>query len=369
MNVENMLPASQQPAEGQSPLMAYDYRLPPGRIADRPARRRVQARLLVLAGRQAPVHQKVAHLTRWLKPGDLLVLNDTRVVPARLVGRKPTGGKVEVLLLSPARPQDREPGVELHQALLKSHRPLAAGAEIMIPAQDGRPEVRLQVLSRGERGQALVRVPGSALELARERGQVPLPPYIKRPQGPLAEDARRYQTVYAAQEGAVAAPTAGLHLSPALLAALERRGVATARLTLHVGYGTFAEPRPQDLAAGRLHAEWVDLPQQTSLAVARTRARGGRVIAVGTTSARALEWRAGPGGVPRPGAGWCDLLIAEGHRFRVVDGLMTNFHLPRTTLLMLVSALAGRQRVLAAYAEAIERGYRFYSYGDAMLII
>jgi S-adenosylmethionine:tRNA ribosyltransferase-isomerase len=145
--------------------------------------------------------------------------------------------------------------------------------------------------------------------------------------------------------------------------------VETARLTLHVGYGTFAEPDPADLAAGRLHAEWVHLPPATSQAVARTKAQGGRVIAVGTTSLWALEWKAGPGGVPQPGEGWCDLLIAPGHRFRAADGLITNFHLPRTTLLMLVAALAGRERVLAAYAEAMERGYRFYSYGDAMLVV
>jgi len=364
-----MLPADQQAAGGGSPLAVYDYSLPPDRIASHPAKRRVQARLLVLHGREGMAHEKVANLTRWLKPGDLLVMNDTKVVPARLLGRKPSGGKVEVLLLSPAQPRAREDGAELHQALLKSHRPLSAEAEIVLEAGPGRRETVLQVVSRGERGQALVRVPGSGLELTRQYGQVPLPPYIKRPKGPGADDQRRYQTVYAAKEGAVAAPTAGLHLSPALLAALKKRGVETAGLTLHVGYGTFAEPRPEDLAAGRLHAEWVEMPQETSLAVARAKARGGRVIAVGTTSARALEWRAGPGGVPRSGSGWCDYLISEGHAFKALDGLITNFHLPRTTLLMLVSALAGRGRVLAAYAQAVRRGYRFYSYGDAMLIV
>jgi S-adenosylmethionine:tRNA ribosyltransferase-isomerase len=369
MIAENMLPASRQPAEGPGALAAYDYSLPAERIAAHPAKRRVQARLLVLKGGQAPSHCKVAHLAKLLRPGDLLVMNDTKVVPARLMARKPTGGKVEVLLLSPAQPQARDDRGELHQALLKSHRPLAAGAELILDDAPGLPEVRLMVVSRGERGQALIWTQLSGLELARTRGQMPLPPYIKRPQGPLAEDARRYQTVYAAHEGAVAAPTAGLHLSPALLEALEKRGVETARLTLHVGYGTFAEPRPEDLAAGRLHAEWVEMPPETCQAVARTKARGGRVVAVGTTSARALEWRAGPGGVPRAGAGWCDLLIAEGHKFKAVDGLVTNFHLPRTTLLMLVSALAGRERILAAYAQAVEKGYRFYSYGDAMLIV
>lgn len=369
MNLENMLPASQQPAEGPSALAAYDYALPAERIAAHPVSRRVQARLLVLKGDEAPAHGKVAHLTKYLRPGDLLVMNNTKVVPARLMARKPTGGKVEVLLLSPAQPQASDESGELHQALLKSHRPLIPGAELILEAAEGLPEVRLKVVAKGQRGQASVWVPGSAMRLAKQRGQVPLPPYIKRPDGPFKDDARRYQTVYAACEGAVAAPTAGLHLSPALLAALAKRGVETAHLTLHVGYGTFAEPRPEDLAAGRLHAEWVEISPETSRAVARVRARGGRVIAVGTTSARALEWRAGPGGVPMAGSGWCSLLIDEGHQFKAVDGLLTNFHLPRSTLLMLVSALAGRERILTAYAEAIEQEYRFYSYGDAMLII
>ncbi len=324
---------------------------------------------MVLEGQKAPAHRKVAHITKHLNPGDLLVVNDTKVVPARIMARKPTGGKVEVLLLSPAQPQAKDESGELHQALIKSHRSLAPGTELILEADNGLTEVRLKVITKGERGQASVWVPGSGMRLAKERGQVPLPPYIKRPNGPFKDDARRYQTVYAACEGAVAAPTAGLHISPALLGALAMRGVETARLTLHVGYGTFAEPRPEDLAAGRLHAEWVKIPSETSQAVARTRARGGRVIAVGTTSARALEWRAGPGGVPRSGSGWCSLLIAEGHEFKAVDGLLTNFHLPCTTLLMLVSALAGRQRILAAYAEAVKQEYRFYSYGDAMLII
>ncbi|MBU1274675.1 MAG: tRNA preQ1(34) S-adenosylmethionine ribosyltransferase-isomerase QueA [Proteobacteria bacterium] len=352
----------------QELLAAYDYDLPPGLIAQAPARRRVQARLLLLSRRQGePRHHKIAGLTRLLRPGDLLVLNDTRVVPARLAAAKPTGGRVEIMLLSPAQPVERlDGGRERHQCLLRSHKPLAPGARLRLA---GGPEVWVKVLERGARGQALVEFPGSALELAAARGATPLPPYIKRPQGPDAEDASRYQTVYAAQPGAVAAPTAGLHLSRELLAALARRGVASTTLTLHVGYGTFAEPDPADLAAGRLHSEWVNISPEASRAVAKAKQQGGRVIAVGTTSLRSLEWRPGPGGVPQAGAGWCDLLIAPGHPFRVADGLITNFHLPRTTLLMLVAALAGRTRVLAAYQQAMERGYRFYSYGDAMLII
>jgi S-adenosylmethionine:tRNA ribosyltransferase-isomerase len=362
----HMQTARKAPAEGLDALAAYDYRLPAELVAGRPARRRVQARLMVLAGARPVQHSRVAQLTRWLRPGDLLVLNDTRVVPARLWGRRATGGRVELFLLRPAQPVRRLAGGEVHQVLLRARRPLSPGEVFHL---EGEPPVEVEVLSQGRRGQAVVRLGGPGLRLAEQRGQVPLPPYIKRPHGPAPADAARYQTVYARRDGAVAAPTAGLHLSPELLAALERRGVETARLTLHVGYGTFAEPDPAELAAGRLHAEWVELPRETARAVEAARRRGGRVIAVGTTSARALEWRAGPGGALRPGAGWCELLIAPGHRFGVVDGLITNFHLPRTTLLMLVSALAGRERVLAAYAEAVEAGYRFYSYGDAMLLL
>ncbi|MCF8041068.1 MAG: tRNA preQ1(34) S-adenosylmethionine ribosyltransferase-isomerase QueA [Desulfarculaceae bacterium] len=352
----------------QDLLAAYDYELPPELIAQAPARRRVQARLLHLPRYQGPSgHHKVAGLTRLLRPGDLLVLNDTRVVPARLMAAKPTGGRVEILLLSPAQPQKRlEDGREVHQCLLRSHKTIAAGARLRL---GGEPEVWVRVLERGERGRALVEFPAPALGLAADRGATPLPPYIKRPQGPDARDASRYQTVYASQPGAVAAPTAGLHLSRELLSALARRGVEHTSLTLHVGYGTFAEPDPAQLASGRLHSEWVEISPEAALAVARAKKRGGRVIAVGTTSLRSLEWRPGPGGVPQPGAGWCDLLIAPGHSFRVADGLITNFHLPRTTLLMLVAALAGRERILDAYRQAMERSYRFYSYGDAMLII
>ncbi|MFH1059631.1 MAG: tRNA preQ1(34) S-adenosylmethionine ribosyltransferase-isomerase QueA [Pseudomonadota bacterium] len=362
-----MPPASPAPGRGVDPLAGYDYDLPPERIAQAPARRRAQARLLRLPlNGGAFGHHRVGWLAQELKAGDLLVVNDTKVVPARLFWRKPSGGRVEMLLLAPAAPVRRLPeGGEVHQVLLRGLRSQGAGSELRLEAA---PDLMARVLERGERGRALVALARPGLELARRWGQVPLPPYIKRPDGPRPEDAPRYQTVYAAREGAVAAPTAGLHLSPELIAALDRRGVGLARLTLHVGYGTFAEPDPAELAAGRLHAEWVEAPEATVAAVQRAKARGGRVIAVGTTSLRALEWRAA-GGELTPGQGWCDLLIAPGFDFRVADGLLTNFHLPRTTLLMLVAALAGRDRVLAAYAEAVSLGYRFYSFGDAMLLL
>jgi len=349
------------------PLAAYDYQLPPELIAQRPARRRVQARMMVLPRGGGLAHQKVAWLTRWLEAGDLLVMNDTRVVPARLKAKKPTGGAVELLLLQPAQPLERgDDGSELHRVLTRNLGSLAPGTPLLL---EGEPRAWAELVERGERGRAVVRFGRPALELAAQLGQTPLPPYIKRPAGPNPQDARRYQTVYAAKDGAVAAPTAGLHLSPELLGALRRRGVETAWITLHVGYGTFAEPSPEDLAAGRLHPEWVEVKDEVVQAIERTRSRGGRVIAVGTTTMRALEWRAGGKGGLTPGRGWCDLLISEGHRFKVAHGLLTNFHLPRTTLLMLVAALAGRRRVLEAYAEAVKRGYRFYSFGDAMLII
>lgn len=361
-----MLAAPKSQAGEPDPLAAYDYHLPPELIAQHPAPRRVQARLMVLA-RESLRHQKVAHLAKWLKPGDLLVLNDTKVVPARLRAFKPTGGRVEIFMLDPGHPLERlEQGGEVHRVLTRGLGSLKPGSRLRL---DGLPELWVDLLEKGSGGHALVGFPLPGLTIAGQRGETPLPPYIKRPHGVEEQDSRRYQTVYAAKEGAVAAPTAGLHLSPELLAALERRGVRTAKLTLHVGYGTFAEPSPADLAAGRLHAEWVEISPELCQAVARTKAEGGRIIAVGTTSLRALEWRPGPGGTPRPGSGWCDILIGPGHRFKVIDGLLTNFHLPRTTLLMLVAALAGRRRVLEAYAEAIEEKYRFYSFGDAMLIL
>lgn len=360
--------AHQPPERADDLLAAYDYHLPQELIAQQPARRRVMARLLVLplAGGET-WHVKVAHLTRLLKPGDLLVLNDTRVVPARLEAAKASGGRVEVLLLSPAQPLERlADGGELHQVLLGSHRPVRVGQDLFLRGDDTRP---WQVVDKGERGKAVVQTPGPVLEFLERQGLIPLPPYIKRPQGPVPEDRQRYQTVYAQRPGAVAAPTAGLHFTPGLMRALQKRGVGFTSITLHVGYGTFAQPSPEDLAGGRLHAEWVEVPEAAAEAVARTRRAGGRVVAVGTTSARSLEWRAGPGGTVRPGKGWCDLMIHQGRPCQVVDGLLTNFHLPRTTLLMLVAALAGRERVLEAYAQAVQRQYRFYSYGDAMLLI
>ncbi len=291
-----------------------------------------------------------------VKPGDLLVLNDTRVIPARLFGTKPTGGAVELLI---ERIVD-ERRAHAHLKASKFPRPgtriaLAGGGTLMV----------------GERRGDLVEVSTDAAEtlpaLLERVGHIPLPPYIDRPD--TDADRERYQTVFAARPGAVAAPTAGLHFDQALLDQLVAAGVRLGRLTLHVGAGTFQPVRAEQLAEHRLHAEQVEVGAELCAQIAETRARGGRVVAVGTTVVRALE-TAAESGVVQPYAGETRLFIHPGRdfRFRVVDALMTNFHLPRSTLLMLVCAFAGRDRVLAAYAHAVAAGYRFYSYGDAMWI-
>lgn len=291
-----------------------------------------------------------------VKPGDLLVLNDTRVIPARLFGTKPTGGAVELLI---ERIVD-ERRAHAHLKASKFPRPgtriaLAGGGTLMV----------------GERRGDLVEVSTDAAEtlpaLLERVGHIPLPPYIDRPD--TDADRERYQTVFAARPGAVAAPTAGLHFDQALLDELVAAGVRLGRLTLHVGAGTFQPVRAEQLAEHRLHAEQVEVGAELCAQIAETRARGGRVVAVGTTVVRALE-TAAESGVVQPYAGETRLFIHPGRdfRFRVVDALMTNFHLPRSTLLMLVCAFAGRDRVLAAYAHAVAAGYRFYSYGDAMWI-
>jgi S-adenosylmethionine:tRNA ribosyltransferase-isomerase len=342
-----------------SGLSSFDYALPPERIAQEPAEPRDAARLLVLdRARGSRHHGHVRDLPEWLRPGDLLVRNATRVLPAKLRGRKASGGAAEALLLNAAGARGRyrallRAGGRLRegQKLRFEGRGLALDAEIAGLAADGSVEL---AFADGPSPYAL--------------GEAPLPPYIRR-DAARADDEARYQTVYARVPGSVAAPTAGLHFTPALFAALEANGVACAEVVLHVGPGTFRPLRPEDLARGRLHAERFELPAATAEAVARTRAAGARVLAVGTTSARVLEHAADDGGGVRPGEGETELLLRPGVRFRAVDALLTNFHLPRSSLLLLVAAFAGRGAVLDAYADALARGYRFYSYGDAMLIL
>ncbi len=292
-----------------------------------------------------------------MSAGDVVVLNDSRVIPARLPARRKGGGSAEVLLVT------REPS-GTWRALVRPGARIRAGARLQIGGAD-----EVEVIAALPDGQRRVRLIGAGGDdaIIGRRGQVPLPPYITRP--PVAADRERYQTVYARAPGSVAAPTAGLHFTPAVLDALARRGIAVTRLTLHVGPGTFRPVAAADPAAHRLDAETYDLPDDAARAITEARRRGGKVWAVGTTVTRTLEMCAEPGGTVHPGAGWTSLFIRPGHTFRAVDHLLTNFHLPRSTLLMLVSAFAGREVVLRAYEEAIRLKYRFYSYGDAMLVL
>jgi S-adenosylmethionine:tRNA ribosyltransferase-isomerase len=354
-------------------LSDFDYELPPALVAQAPAHRRDAARLFVHSiARDASEHREVRELPELLRPADLLVLNDTRVRRARLHARRASGGRVELLLLEP------EVGGGAWRALVRPSARLRAGEDLALAP--GAPRVRLlERLELAGAPSAQWRVElhaegGAPVDVEAElerHGELPLPPYIERAFGadPRAQaDRERYQTVYARKLGAVAAPTAGLHFTPELLAALAARGIASATLTLHVGLGTFQPVQVEDVREHPMHAERYELPQATVDAIAACRARAGRVVAVGTTSCRVLESCAAADGSLCSGHGSTRLYLLPGSPLRVVDALLTNFHLPRSTLLMLVSALAGRERVLRLYREAIERGYRFYSYGDAMLL-
>lgn len=333
----------------------FHFDLPPELIAQQPLAQRSASRMLVLDVARDALHDSwVRELPAQLAPGDLLVFNDTRVIPARLYARKQTGGLAEILI-------ERITGS--HEALAQlgvSKKPVP-GAELLLT--DGS---RVRVLGREDGFFRLRFEVAEPLEkLLARLGQMPLPPYIAR--APASADAERYQTVYARHAGAVAAPTAGLHFDEALLDALRARGVRFGHLTLHVGAGTFQPVRTERIDQHRMHHEWINVGAQLVEQIRRTRADGGRVVAVGTTVVRALE-SAAPGGVLAPFAGETDIFILPGYRFTQIDGLLTNFHLPESTLLMLVSALAGRARTLAAYRHAVAQRYRFFSYGDAMLV-
>jgi S-adenosylmethionine:tRNA ribosyltransferase-isomerase len=347
-------------------LADFDYALPEELIAQRPAAERDASRLLVLSADAArPEHRRFVDLPALVPAGALLVVNDARVIPARLHARKPSGGRIEVLLTEP----DAAPGVwrALVRGKLDPGTPLRLEPPRGRPAPAGAPPA-LTFVERLADGTARVALPAGpgALE---GWGELPLPPYIARPEGLEAADDERYQTMFAAAPGAVAAPTAGLHFTPAVDAALAARGVTRVQVTLHVGLGTFAPVRVDDLADHVMHVERYDVPAATTAAYAAARAAGRPVVAVGTTVVRTLESAVSPGGATlRAGPGETRLFITPGHCFRAVDWLVTNFHLPRSTLLVLVSAFAGRERVLAAYAEAVRERYRFFSYGDAMLL-
>jgi S-adenosylmethionine:tRNA ribosyltransferase-isomerase len=349
----------------------FDFRLPAEQIAQRPASRRDGSRLMVLDRRGGEVtHARFDQLPSWLDPGDLLVFNDTRVIPARLIGVKPSGGRVELLLL-----ERFPPGTEHRQdwsCLLRASRSPQIGATLTF--SDG---LRAVVIARDEQNWRvrLESEQDSIDDLIQRVGRMPLPPYISRPEPDTAsgrdlarEDRERYQTIFARRPGAVAAPTAGLHFTPELLERLTAGGIHQTWVTLHVGPGTFQPVRVDRVEDHVMHEERYQVGEEAARLIRRTRERGGRVVAVGTTVARTLEHVAAQSGEVRPADAASGLFIYPGFEFHVIDALLTNFHLPKSTLLMLVSAFAGREPVLAAYEQAVSRGYRFYSYGDAMLI-
>ncbi|MBF2034552.1 MAG: tRNA preQ1(34) S-adenosylmethionine ribosyltransferase-isomerase QueA [Leptolyngbyaceae cyanobacterium T60_A2020_046] len=343
-------------------LAAYHYELPPGQIAQNPVEPRDHARLLVVDSPQSHQHQHVYDLPKLLQPGDLLVLNNTKVLPARLFGHKPEGAAVEILLL-----EEKAPLKWL--ALVKPGRRLKPGATVHFGPDPDAPDLIAQVIETDAEtnGRLLMfTVPScrSFFEIIQNLGQMPIPPYIT--DSTVAPD--RYQTIYAERLGAVAAPTAGLHFTPELFAQLGTVGVTHQFLTLHVGVGTFRPVEAETITNHTMHAEWIDVPDALVDRIHATKAQGGRVIAVGTTVVRALEGAA-QSGTLKAHQGKTNLFIYPGYRWRVVDGLLTNFHLPGSSLLMLVSALVGRDRLLKLYDHAIQANYRFYSFGDAMLIL
>ena len=354
----------------------FDYHLPQNLIAQTPVEPRDSSRLLVVdreTGRF--IHRSFSDIGEYLRAGDLLVANESRVLPARLLGRKmPSGGKVEVLLLRP-QPQPEEEGGEprLWEALVSPGRRVQDGARLGFGDTDLGAYLEAEVVARTELGGRLLLFREPPRPLLDTLGEMPLPPYIHEPLG----DPERYQTVYARAEGSAAAPTAGLHFTPRLLDELRELGVGFATVVLHVGLDTFRPVHEENVADHPMHSEWYSLGKEAAEAINRARASGGRIVAVGTTSVRVLETVAsardakGEGGdrLVEPGEGWTRLFITPGYRFGMVDAMITNFHLPRTTLLMLVSAFAGRDLMVRAYEEAVREQYRFYSFGDAMLIL
>ena len=335
-------------------LSDFDFALPPELIAQHPAAERSASRLLDGTATQ-PVDRVFRELPSLLSPGDLLVFNDTRVIKARLHGAKATGGSVEALV------ERVLPNHEVLAHLRASKSPKPGSTVRFAGAFDA------EVIGRGgpDGGLFHLRFPDDPLALLERHGHVPLPPYIEHEDS--ADDERRYQTVFADKPGAVAAPTAALHFDDAVLAALRERGVGTANVTLHVGAGTFQPVRTENLAEHKMHSEWFEVLPATVEAIERTRRSGGQVVSVGTTTLRALESAARSGGL-QAGSAETDIFITPGFRFQVVDRLVTNFHLPKSTLMMLVSAFAGYERVMGLYRHAIEQRYRFFSYGDAMLL-
>lgn len=351
-------------------LSDFDYDLPPERIAQEPCTPRDAAKLLVHEiGSGRTTHRTVRELPELFAPGDVLVLNDTKVLAARIFAHRESGARVELLFLEP-KGATWSAMVQPAKKPKPGERLLVGNARILmierLRADDGSLGPRWRVAVEDDQGGAL-----DAAELFGEHGELPTPPYVRRSAGdPRTDlDRERYQTVFARNEGAVAAPTAGLHFTPELLERCEARGVALARVTLHVGAGTFLPVLTEDIEDHRMHAERFELTPETAATIRAARASGGRVICVGTTSVRTLESCLDASGEVQPGAGETRIFLHPGSAPRVTDALLTNFHLPKSTLLMLVASLCGRERMLALYAEAIAHDYRFYSYGDAMLLL
>ena len=334
----------------------FDFQLPEELIAQTPLERRDASRLLTLdKATGAVAHHHFYDLPRFLRPGDCLVLNDSRVLPARLIGHRPTGGACEVLLLV-------DKGDNLWECLVRPGRKLKPGAQVIF----GGGQLTATIETELEDGKRAVRFhyQGIFLEILEQLGKMPLPPYIKAE----LQDRERYQTVYSKVAGSAAAPTAGLHFTPDLLDQVRDMGVKLCYVTLHVGLGTFRPVKAEDIADHEMHSEFCMIPQQTADVINETRRGGGRVICVGTTSCRAIESFAAADGTLSERSGWTNIFIYPGYQFKVLDALITNFHLPQSTLIMLVSALAGREHVLSAYEQAVQRRYRFFSFGDAMMI-
>lgn len=344
---------------GSLPISLFDYDLPQELIAQEPLAERTASRLLTVDRSSGQIeHARFADIGRWLTPGDVLVINDTRVFPARLHARRTTGGHVEILLVEHLEHEN-------WLAMARPSRRLKIGEELEIERPDGSlTRFSARVIEKRSDGLLLVELPESA-QVLDAAGQVPLPGYIHQ----VLDDDERYQTVYARESGSVAAPTAGLHFSSDQLAELQRSGVDVAAVTLHVGPGTFQPVKVDDALQHVMHAERFSVPEATLQQLRRARSEGGRVIAVGTTSCRTLESIADRISESGPVAGETSIYITPGFEFKVIDGLITNFHLPKSTLLLLVSAFAGRELVLRAYRQAIQERYRFYSFGDAMLIM
>ena len=342
-------------------LTDFDYHLPPDRIAQSPLQQRDASRLLVIdRGTGAFHHTQFSQIGEHLPSNTLLVLNDTKVIPARLIGNKiGTGGKIELLLI-----REKEP--DTWDVLAKPRRSLRIGTQVAF----GNGKLIAEVLAKPDDGLCIVRFNydhnDAFLSILAEIGMMPLPPYIRR--SPNAEDKVRYQSVYAASEGAIAAPTAGLHFTEELLAELKSNGIEIATLTLHVGPGTFQPVKVENIQTHKMHAEYIHLTETEANRIRTAHDAGAKIVAIGTTVVRSLE-TAGATGIVCPYSGYSELFIYPGHQFNVVDALVTNFHLPKSTLLMLVSAFAGRDLVQKAYQEALQHNYRFYSYGDAMLIL